>query len=104
MMRYDQSLRHEAKVGASKAQGDTMLALLCCTLAAVHAINPRLVYEGAKKKGSVLLFLLSSPLTKLQAHQIASMSSSSAARAAACAAPTASFINWLGTIYTKTQG
>jgi hypothetical protein len=27
-----------------------LLALVCSTLAAVHAINPRLVYEGAKKK------------------------------------------------------
>ena len=25
--------------------------LLCRTLAAIHAINPRLVYEGAKKTG-----------------------------------------------------
>lgn len=50
-MRYDQALKHGAKVGASKAEGDTMLALLCRTLAAVHAINPRLVFEGAKKKG-----------------------------------------------------
>ncbi len=28
-----------------------MLALVCCTLAQVHAINPGLVYEGAKKTG-----------------------------------------------------
>ena len=50
-MRYDQALKHGAKVGASRAEGDIMLALLCRTLAAVHAINPRLVYEGARKKG-----------------------------------------------------
>ena len=50
-MRYDQALKRGAKIGASKAKGDIMLALLCRTLAAVHAINPRLVYEGAKKKG-----------------------------------------------------
>jgi len=49
-MRYDQALNHGAKVGASKAEGDSMLAMLCQSLAAVHAINPRLVYEGAKKQ------------------------------------------------------
>ena len=50
-MRYDQALKHGAKVGASRAEGDSMLAMLCQSLAAVHAINPRLVYEGAKKEG-----------------------------------------------------
>ena len=50
-MRYDQALNHGAKVGASKAEGDTLLAMLCQTLAAIHAINPRLVYDGAKKQG-----------------------------------------------------
>jgi len=50
-MSYDQALNHGAKVGASKAEGDSMLALLCQSLAAVHAINPRLVFEGAKKQG-----------------------------------------------------
>jgi hypothetical protein len=50
-MSYDQALKHGAKVGASKAEGECLLAMLCKTLAAVHAINPRLVYEGAKKRG-----------------------------------------------------
>ena len=50
-MSHDDALKHGAKVGASKAEGDTMLALLCRSLAAVHAINSRLVYEGAKKRG-----------------------------------------------------
>jgi hypothetical protein len=50
-MHYEQALKHGAKVGASKAEGDTLLAMLRQTLAAVHAINPRLVYEGAKKMG-----------------------------------------------------
>jgi hypothetical protein len=50
-MPYNQALTHGAKIGASKAKGDGMLALLCQSLAAVHAINPRLVYEGAKKQG-----------------------------------------------------
>jgi hypothetical protein len=50
-MRYDQALKQGAKVGASKAEVDTLLAILCQSLAAVHAINPRLVYEGARKSG-----------------------------------------------------
>src|SRR5205809_1693329 len=50
-MSYDQALKHGAKVEASKAEGDCLLAMLCKTLAVVHAINPRLVYEGAKKQG-----------------------------------------------------
>jgi len=50
-MGYDQALKNGAKVGASRAEGDTLLAMLCQSLAAVHAINPRLVYEGAKKQG-----------------------------------------------------
>ena len=50
-MSYDQALKLGAKVGASKAEGECLLAILCKTLAAVHAINPRLVYEGAKKTG-----------------------------------------------------
>jgi hypothetical protein len=50
-MNYDQALKHAANVGASKAGGDSQLANVCCTLAAIHAINPRLVYEGAKKQG-----------------------------------------------------
>ena len=49
-MQYDTALTVGAKAGASRAKGDSMLALVCSTLAAVHAINPRLVYEGAKKK------------------------------------------------------
>ena len=49
-MQYDQALKHGAKVGASRAVGESMLALTCAALAAVHAINPRLVYDGAKKK------------------------------------------------------
>jgi hypothetical protein len=51
MMQYEQALKQAAKVGASRAEGDCMLALTCLTLAAVHAINPNLVYDGAKKKG-----------------------------------------------------
>ena len=50
-MGYEQALKHGAMVGASKAEGECLLAMLCKTLAAVHAINPRLVYGGAMKQG-----------------------------------------------------
>lgn len=50
-MTYDQALKHAENIGANRAEGDSMLALVCCTLGSVHAINPRLVYDGAKKTG-----------------------------------------------------
>jgi hypothetical protein len=50
-MSYDDALKYSAKVGTSNAEGDCLLAMLCKTLAGVHAINPRLVYEGATKQG-----------------------------------------------------
>lgn len=49
-MTYKQALQKAEKIGASKAQGKPLLAMLCCSLAAVHAINPALVYEGAVKQ------------------------------------------------------
>ncbi len=59
-MTYKQALRTAEKIGASKAEGKVLLAMLCQCLACVHAINPALVYEGAVKKG-----LDSKALTKL---------------------------------------
>ena len=50
-MTYKEALARAEKIGASKAQGKPLLAMLCRTLAAVHAINPALVYEGAVKQG-----------------------------------------------------
>jgi hypothetical protein len=50
-MTYQQALQRAAKIGASKAEGEPLLAMLCRSLAAVHAINPALVYEGAVKQG-----------------------------------------------------
>ena len=35
------------KIRASEAEGNVLLAMLCQTLASVHAINPALVYDGA---------------------------------------------------------
>ena len=48
-MTYESALEASKKVGASKAEGLPLLALTVATLAAVHAINPRLAYEGAVK-------------------------------------------------------
>ena len=50
-MNYKQALQAGQKIGASKAEGNVLLAMLCRTLACVHAINPALVYQGAVKQG-----------------------------------------------------
>jgi hypothetical protein len=50
-MTYQQALKASEKTGASKAEGKPLLAMLCQSLACVHAISPALVYEGAVKKG-----------------------------------------------------
>lgn len=50
-MTYQQALKEGWKMGASKAKGKPFLAMICHTLASVHAINPKLVYEGAVKQG-----------------------------------------------------
>lgn len=48
-MSYDEALRRAEKFGASKAGRLELLAMICQTLAAIHAISPRLVFEGATK-------------------------------------------------------
>jgi hypothetical protein len=50
-MTYKQALQRAEKIGASKAQDEALLAMICRSLAAVHAINPALVYGGAIKQG-----------------------------------------------------
>jgi len=50
-MTYEQALQAATKIGASKAEGKVLLAMLCQSLACVHAINPALVYQGAVKMG-----------------------------------------------------
>lgn len=50
-MTYRDALQRAEKIGASRAEGKPLLALLCRSLAAVHAINPALVYEGSVKRG-----------------------------------------------------
>jgi hypothetical protein len=50
-MTYNQALQKAQKIGASKAQGKALLAMVCQTLASIHAINPALVFQGAIKQG-----------------------------------------------------
>ena len=50
-MTYAEALKVANKVGASKAEGLPLLALTIKALALAHAISPRLVYEGAVRKG-----------------------------------------------------
>jgi hypothetical protein len=48
-MSYEKALERSKKVGANKAEGLPLLAMTCKALSVVHAINPKLVYEGARK-------------------------------------------------------
>lgn len=50
-MTYRQALQRADKIGAGKADGKPLLAMCCRSLAAVHAINPALVFDGAVKQG-----------------------------------------------------
>lgn len=50
-MTFNQALKQAEKIGASKAEGKALLAMLCQTLASIHAISPALVYAGAIKEG-----------------------------------------------------
>lgn len=50
-MSYEAALKEALRVGAGKCEGLSLLALTCEALARVHAVNPRLVFDGARKKG-----------------------------------------------------
>lgn len=50
-MTYQQALTESKRVGTSKSEGLAWLAAVCCTLSQVHAVNPRLVFDGARKRG-----------------------------------------------------
>ena len=50
-MTYQQALHAGKRIGTSTAEGNILLAMLCHSLAGVHAIDPALVYEGAVKQG-----------------------------------------------------
>lgn len=49
-MTYEQALKRGEWSGASRAGEEEFLALVCKSLAGLHAISPALVYEGAKKR------------------------------------------------------
>jgi hypothetical protein len=47
---YEQALKRGERSGANRAGEQEFLALVCKSLASLHAISPALVYEGAKKR------------------------------------------------------
>lgn len=52
VLSYEDALKTAKKVGASKAEGLPLLAQTIWTLSQVHrGINPKMVYDGALKKG-----------------------------------------------------
>jgi len=48
---YEQALQKADATAAGKCDGLALLAQTCATLDLVHAINPKLVYEGAVNRG-----------------------------------------------------
>ena len=50
-MSYEQALKKARRAGAGRCEGVPWLALTCEALSLVHAIHPRLVFEGARKQG-----------------------------------------------------
>ena len=59
-MTYEQALKRAEQSGVSKAGTQEFLAVICESLASLHAINPALVFAGAKKR-------------KLSANQVAKL-------------------------------
>ena len=49
-MTFDHALKRAKKTGVKKAGTEVFLALICETLATLHAISPAMVFEGAKKR------------------------------------------------------
>lgn len=50
-MTYEAAIKAARRTGYSKCEGLPHLALTLATLARAHAINPKLAYEGACKRG-----------------------------------------------------
>jgi hypothetical protein len=50
-MRYDEALAEARRVGASKAEGDALLAQTASLVEALGAFVPKWVYAGAKATG-----------------------------------------------------
>lgn len=48
---YKDALAEARRAGASHAQGDAYLAQTCYVLSRAHAVNPEMLYKGAKGKG-----------------------------------------------------
>jgi len=48
---YKEALAEAERVGASRAVGDAELAQACLSLSRAHAVNPEMLYNGAKANG-----------------------------------------------------
>lgn len=48
-MTYEEALKKCEEGGTAKATGLPLLAMTCESLSSVHAINPKLAYDGARK-------------------------------------------------------
>ena len=48
---YKEALAEAERVGASRAAGDAELAQACLALSRAHAVNPEMLYNGAKANG-----------------------------------------------------
>lgn len=64
-MTYEQALKEAERVGAANSEGLALLAMTAWTLSKVHAINPKLVYDGAIKKNLTSRDLLRLPPVEL---------------------------------------
>ena len=49
-MTYEEAIKVAKREGASKAENEPLLAITIASLALVHAINPRLAFDGAVKQ------------------------------------------------------
>jgi len=50
-MTYQEALKEAKRVGAARSEGLPLLAQTCQAMSYVHAVNPEMLYNGAKKKG-----------------------------------------------------
>jgi hypothetical protein len=48
---YEAALKEARRAGAGRCDGLALLAQTCDALSLVHAVNPRLVFDGARKEG-----------------------------------------------------
>lgn len=64
-MKYEVALDRARAVGAARANGLPLLAQTCSVLSLAHAVNPAMLYDGARKMG-----LSADKLVKLVAENV----------------------------------